>query len=315
MTEQNNAASAVPAAKSSSSKLTLLVAWIVPIVAVAVAAWLVIRAVPETSASVTLNTPNAEGLSATNTLVKYRGVPIGKVSGVELSEDLEKAILTLELDEGYGTFATEGARYWIVRPRFENANFDSLRTIISGPYVSVLPGSGAAKTEFDALNQPPVDGQDEIAFHITLTSPAPESIRRNTAVSWRGEKIGLVVDKTLHQSGRHVEISIGIFEDAKHLVRTNSVFWNAGGLDVSFGLFSGAEVRADSMQALLQGDIAVATPDEAGNYLTGDEQFPLHAKSEDDWLKWHPDLSLEPTLNQEKSKTKEKTKGQKRDQG
>lgn len=289
----------VPASKSQSSRFTIIAAWIVPIVAVIVAAWLVLRAIPESSATVQLNTPNAEGLSATNTLVKYRGVPIGKVTNVELSDELDTAILTLELDQGYETFAKTGARYWIVRPRFENANFDSLRTIISGPYVSVLPGKGEDKKQFDALSQPPVDGEDEISIQITLTSPSPNAIKRNTAISWRGEKIGLVMDKTLSPSGQTVVVHVGIFKDAAHLIRTNSVFWNAGGLDVNFGLFSGAEVKADSMQALLSGEIAVATPDEAGDYLSGGEEFVLHTKSEDKWHKWRPDLSLDPGTNTE----------------
>ena len=288
----------VAPANISTGKASLIIAWIVPIVAVVIAGWLVWRSIPETSAVVVLRAPSADGLSATNTQVKYRGVPIGIVKSVELTDDLASTLLTLDLDEGYDEFASLGAQYWVVRPEFSSANFESLRTIVSGPYIAAQPGSGESKFEFQVQEHAPVAEDEAIGVRITLIASHLQSIKRNTRISWRGKDIGRVLDTTLDKSGKEVKITAGLAEEYQHLVRQNSVFWNSGGLDVEFGLFSGAEVRAESMQALLQGDISVATPNEADVHLEGGEVFTLHSKPKKQWLEWLPDL-LEATLPEE----------------
>jgi paraquat-inducible protein B len=45
-------------------------------------------------------------------------------------------------------------------------------------------------------------------------------------------------------------------------VRENPVFWNASGVGVHFGLFSGAEIHTESLKSILAGGIAFATPDD-----------------------------------------------------
>lgn len=278
MSENQN--ETVVAANVSTSKASLVFAWIVPIIAALIAGWLVWRSIPETSAIVTLTAPKADGLSATNTQVKYRGVPIGIVTQIVLEDDLGATRLTIELDEGYEEFAKAGAQYWIVRPEFSTGNLESLRTIVSGPYIAAQPGDGNIETEFDVLPHPPVSAEESIGARITLLLPHLQSIKRSTRISWRGKAIGQVLDTRLNQNGQQVHITVGLAQEYLHLVRKNSVFWNSGGLDVEFGLFSGAEVRAESMQALLQGDISVATPEEPGAHLEGGEVFTLYPKPE-----------------------------------
>ncbi len=79
-------------------------------------------------------------------------------------------------------------------------------------------------------------------------------------------------------------------------MRENSVFWNASGIDVHFGLFSGAEIHTESLKSILGGGIAFATPDnkDMGKPAKPNARFPLHPKVKDQWLKWKPKIRLEP---------------------
>ncbi|MFN3235871.1 MAG: MlaD family protein [Pseudomonadales bacterium] len=293
----------IASAVASTSKAGLIMAWTVPLVAVVIAGWLVWRSIPESSAIVTVRAASAEGLSPTHTQVKYRGVPIGIVSDIALDNDLDSTLLTLELDEGFAAFAQQGAQYWIVRPEFSTANFESLRTIVSGPYIAAHPGSGAAKLEFEVLEHSPAAKEDAIGMQITLITSHLRSIKRNTKISWRGKDIGQVLDTTLDSSGQEIAISVGLHKAHQHLLRKNSVFWNSGGLDVEFGLFKGAEVRAESMQALLQGDISAATPEQPGEPLTGGEVFTLQESAKKEWLEWSPNLSPAAVSSEAASQT------------
>jgi paraquat-inducible protein B len=72
-------------------------AWIIPIVAAAVAGWLVWQRMQERGPEVTITFNDGGGLRVGITPVKYRGVTVGEVSGVELSEDLKRVVVRTRL--------------------------------------------------------------------------------------------------------------------------------------------------------------------------------------------------------------------------
>jgi paraquat-inducible protein B len=76
------------------------------------------------------------------------------------------------------------------------------------------------------------------------------------------------------------------------LVRLNSKFWNAGGIDVRLGLFKGAEISAQSAQTLLSGGIEFATPPEPGPLAANNAVFDLNEKPKDEWKNWAPSIPL-----------------------
>jgi paraquat-inducible protein B len=94
----------------------------------------------------------------------------------------------------------------------------------------------------------------------------------------------------------HVLIYVDIEHRFAPLVRENSVFWNAGGINVHFGLFSGAEIHTESLKSILAGDIALSTPDEdhMGQRAQQNTTFTLYPKVKDEWLKWTPKIRLAP---------------------
>jgi paraquat-inducible protein B len=78
------------------------------------------------------------------------------------------------------------------------------------------------------------------------------------------------------------------------LVRTNSRFWNAGGFSFKVSLFGGAELKDTSLESLVTGGVAFATPDGgplAPAALSG-AQFTLASEPNKDWLKWSPKIPI-----------------------
>jgi paraquat-inducible protein B len=58
------------------------------------------------------------------------------------------------------------------------------------------------------------------------------------------------------------------------------------------GLFSGLTVSAASLEAVIRGGIALATPDneKTGAAVRSGHHFPLHDKPKKKWLDWNPDI-------------------------
>jgi paraquat-inducible protein B len=77
------------------------------------------------------------------------------------------------------------------------------------------------------------------------------------------------------------------------LVRLNSKFLNAGGIDIRIGLFKGAQISTQSAQTLLSGGIEFATPQEIGPAAMNGAVFDLNETPKDAWKEWAPVIPLQ----------------------
>lgn len=282
-------------------------AWILPVLALAMTAWLVYTAIPTISASLVVRTENANGIQANSTLVYYRGVAIGIVKRVDLLEDLTGVNLTIDIEDGHQGFARSGAKFWVIRPELDNIGLQGLTTIVSGPEIHALPGSGDLQSEFLMEKQIPLAGVSSDDLEIQLTAALRSGISRGTKVSYRGVNTGVVTGTRLAPDSRAILIAVNIYADFQHLIRKNTVFWNSGGLDIDFSLFSGADIRASSLPSFFAGEISFATPNEPGLLTDPGDFFVLQEDADKDWLNWQPLLekpitatptSTEPEGNQ-----------------
>src|ERR1700757_1943583 len=116
--------------------------WLVPATAVIVGASLVVNAWRTAGPKVTISFQTAQGLAVGKTLVKYRDVTIGHVTGISLSSDHNRVVVTSDLVRSAKDLLTADARFWVVRPRVGIGWVSGLETLISGPYIALEAGGG-----------------------------------------------------------------------------------------------------------------------------------------------------------------------------
>jgi paraquat-inducible protein B len=106
--------------------------------------------------------------------------------------------------------------------------------------------------------------------------------------------VGEVTGYELAKSSDHVRIYINVLPFYVPLLRESTKFWNASGLAVSISPFSGASIRTNSFESLIEGGIAFATPNNAemGAHAREDGIYQLHNKPEPEWLNWKPTIEL-----------------------
>src|SRR5210317_1589136 len=87
-----------------------------------------------------------------------------------------------------------------------------------------------------------------------------------------------------------------IYEPYTSVIREGTKFWNASGIHVSGGVFSGLSMSTESLDSLMTGGIALATPEgsKMGNHVRAGHRFILHEEAENSWAKWSPELSKAP---------------------
>ncbi|MEA3192793.1 MAG: paraquat-inducible protein [Betaproteobacteria bacterium] len=283
----------LPKARIRRRRLFRLV-WVVPVVAVAVAAWLVFQHLRTIGPEITITFSDGAGLRVGQTPVKYRGVAIGEVSRVELAPDHKQVLVHVRLVRSAEPIARDGAIFWIVRPQVGWGNVTGLNTVLSGPEIQVLPGrtDAESKREFKGLESPPV-GLETAGLKIILRAERPMSLRANSPVYYRGVEVGVVQQIDLSPNAASADVHILVFQRYAPLVRGGSAFWNVSGLNLKGSILKGIEVDFESFRALITGGIEFATPPGTARAKPGTVFF-LHEQPKKEWLGWAPPIKIAP---------------------
>jgi paraquat-inducible protein B len=284
----------LPRARMKGASRGISVVWVVPLVAAIVAGYVAFDQIRDLGPKITIAFDDSSGVIAGETPVKYRGVKVGSVTRVTLSEDHKHAKVNVRLQRSAASIAKAGSVFWIARPELGVDNIASgLETVISGPEIRVAPGSGKFKSDFAGLDRAPaaIDGG---GLSIVLRASRISSLRKKSPVTYRGVEVGMVQDIHLSPDATAADIQVLIDRRYAGLVRDDSVFWNQSGVSVSGGLFSGVKIEMSSLQTLAVGGIAFATPRGNGRQAKSGAVFPLHAEPAEAWLAWAPPIPIPP---------------------
>jgi paraquat-inducible protein B len=268
--------------------------WIVPLIAAIVAGWLILEVVRQTGPLISIQFNDGNEIKANQTILRYRGVQVGNVRSIQLSKDAKHVEVQVRLDRSAENLARDGALFWIVRPQVGAGGLHGLETIVSGPYIQVQPGAGKTQKKFIGVEKPPIMNTPEDGLEIIVTAPQLGALNIGSPVYYRGLEVGAVRYFELGQDSTMVNIHILIETNFAPLVRTDSKFWNAGGIDVDLKLF-GINISAESFKALVIGGIAFATPPSPGILASNGSVFPLNKKVDDKWLQWSPSIEITNT--------------------
>ena len=268
------------------------IVWIVPLIAAIVGGWLVFKYVRQLGPVISIQFSDGNEIEANQTTLKYRGVRVGDVLSVKLSNDAQHVEVQARLDKSAENLARDGSVFWIVRPEVGAGGLQGLETIVSGPYIQVEPGGDREQKNFIGAEEPPILKTPEGGLEIILTSPSLGSLTVGAPVYYRGMEVGSVRYFVLGKDSTAVNVHILIETNFAPLVRTDSKFWSAGGIDAHFGLLSGFSMSAESLKALVIGGIAFATPTSPGILATNGSTFPLNENVDKKWLKWSPVIAI-----------------------
>lgn len=284
-----------------SHKGKISLAWAAPFIAILLAGFLVYKSLPGEGVKLTIRAKDGSGIEANSTLITYRGVRVGIVNRVTLDEKLSEVIINAKLEESTKSIAREKTVFWIVRPEISSTEVKGLETIVTGPYITLLPGEGKPKFEFDALPAAPREEKPEEGLNIKLKTPNIGGVKSGTPVLYRNLIIGEVYDYQLADDSSAVIIFVNIKKDYANLIRKNSVFWNSGGFDLKVSLL-GAKINSQSIRGLLTGGISLATPEKPGERVSEGAFFKLQGERKDEWLEWSPKIEIQSGKSDMKSR-------------
>ena len=254
------------------------IVWLIPIVAVLIAAFLGYRWISQTGPTVTLTFLSADGLTAGQTEVRHKAVNLGTVEAINLTPDMSHVRVRVRMRREARPALTDQARFWVVRPRLTPGSISGLETIVSGSYIELDPGekTGAEQYDFTGLETPPAIRSDEPGRTYVVKGNRLGSLSIGSAVFYRDETVGEVLGYDLGKPGDPVTVYAFVRAPYDNFIHEGSYFWNASGVSVQAGS-GGFKLQVQSFQAILSGGIAFDTPPEALRtpVAAGNTEFPL----------------------------------------
>jgi len=229
--------------------------WIVPIVAVVIAIWLAVQARMEKGTEIEISFSNAFDITADQTQIRLKDVPVGKVKSLRLSKDLKSVIVKAEIDRDVSVHLSENTRFWVVTPRISASGVSNLGTLISGVYIVMDPGEkGDYEDEFVGLDEIPSLASDEAGTHYVLQSDTLGSLDIGSPIYYRQIRVGEVTGYRLAENQQHVDVNFFVRAPHDQMVQKRSRFWDVSGFGVSLGA-EGVKAQMASLTSLIAGGI------------------------------------------------------------
>jgi paraquat-inducible protein B len=254
--------------------------WIVPLVAVAIGAWLAWDTLSKEGPTIKISFESGEGLQAGQSQLKYKDIVFGTVKSLELSPDQTHVVVTVATTHQAEPLMTDGTIFWVVKPRLFAGNISGIETLLSGSYIGMLPAEKAGKSQRDFVGRedPPVLGAHVPGRTFLLKSKRIGAVSVGSPIFFRDLAVGEVLGWDIADMAEYVTIHAFVRAPYDSYVHDETRFWNASGVSIKLG-GTGVEVQMESLKALLLGGVAFETP--AAEIHTAetaeDHVFPLFA--------------------------------------
>lgn len=235
---------------------------------------------------------NGQGLLAGETQLRYRGVPVGIVETVTSLED--KVVVTARFEAGKDFLRRKGTLFSVVRPSISLKEVSGLEALVSGVYIECQPSTKGTSltTRFQGVTAQYAQAESIVAsgFEINLRSMST-TLGADSPVRYRGVLVGKIARKVLSADGKTAELVASIESQYAPLVRENSKFWDASGMQLTLG-FLGLKVQSNSLKALGLAGIEFATPEDnaMGAKVKQGHVFELYEAPRKEWLRWAPSI-------------------------
>src|SRR5246127_3439976 len=237
------------------------VIWIVPLVAVAIGAWLAWDTLSKEGPTIKISFESGEGLQAGQSQLKYKDIVFGTVKSLALAPDRTHVIITVATTHEAKPLLTDGTVFWVVKPRLFAGNISGIETLLSGSYIGVLPAAkpGDSRTEFVGLEDPPVLSAHVPGRTFLLKSKRIGAVSVGSPIFYRDLNVGEVLGWDIADMAEYVTIHAFVRAPYDSYVHDQTRFWNASGVSIKLG-GTGIDVQMESLKALLLGGVAFETP-------------------------------------------------------
>jgi paraquat-inducible protein B len=181
--------------------------WAVPLAAVGIVVWLLLRSISARGIDVTVTYNDAAGMQPGDTRVMYHGLQVGKVTSVALASDDWHVIVHLDIDRQLAPKINTGTRFILEGAHPSFSDVSSLRALIAGPTIVMVPGRGKSERRFIGSEGGPRQTLAVSLPYVVSFDGAVGQLKAHAPVTLRGFTVGEVTSIGLSVDPRTGRIS------------------------------------------------------------------------------------------------------------
>lgn len=240
--------------------------WLLPLIAFLIGSLLFFQILQDQGEKITIRFQDGAGISAGKTTIRFQGLQIGLVKKVNFTNAMREIEVTAEINPEAKDILRKDTKFWLVHPSASLAGISGLDALVSGNYISLLPGESDEKEdEFVAETEAPIVPVNDGDLLIKLIADDLGSITVGANVYFRKVPVGTIANYRFTDDQRKVEIDVVINKKYTHLVKQDSHFWNISGLKFNANFNSGISLEMDSLLSVVQGAVAFDSPVDSAN--------------------------------------------------
>lgn len=236
--------------------------WVVPLLAIALASYLIYQQFVERGLLLTLSFPEAKGLVPGKTELRYQGFKVGVVSRLSFNAKTGEFTAHINAMRDVEPLLKENTQFWLVKPTASLLGVSGLDTLLSGNYIAMLPGDGKPQRDFVARHTPPPEPVPEGVFMVELALRNLGSLTDGSPVYYRRVPIGEVHSYRLDKEAGAVVLQLTFDENYADLVKRDSRFKDVSGVKIQAGL-NGVKVDSQGLVSMLSGGLQMDSPDDS----------------------------------------------------
>jgi len=252
------------------------VVWLVPVLALSVSLGVAYSNYVNQGTLIEISFENASGVTADETVIKYRDVIVGRVEKVEFAEGLTEVLVHARIDKTVAPYLDDDAQFWVVRPDVSVRGITGLDTVLGGVYIdgSWDTEADVAQYEFVGLEDPPQTRSGQRGTVISLRARDGSALSQGAPILHKGITVGDLGTPRLSFNGKDVIVDAFIQYPYDQRITSNTRFWDTSGFSLNLGP-TGVSLDVNSIASLIEGGIAFDTVVSGGRPVRDSQIFDL----------------------------------------
>lgn len=201
---------------------------------------------------ITIDFDVAKGIDE-NSAIIYKGIEIGKIVEVSLSNGILKS--KAYVYEDYKYLLTQNTKFFIEEPNISFSGVENLGNIVKGNFVSLVYNKGTFKNNFKAIDKKDID-IGTLDIRLDLYADSLNSISEKSKIYYKNIEIGRVEKYALTSDLKRVKISILIDDKYKDLINDHILFYDMSSKLVEMKTLD-LNINYSGVEPLLNGAIGI----------------------------------------------------------
>ncbi|WP_038174777.1 MULTISPECIES: PqiB family protein [Vibrio] len=203
--------------------------------------------------AIKITLPDDNNVSAAGAPIVYRGIEIGQITDLELSQGRERILASAAIQPAFSDMLTTGSQFILQEAKVSLSGIENLSNLFKGNYLTIAPGDGDRSRHFTAVRQDEYKREQAQTVALRLTADNSYGLEKGASILYRGISVGSITAVALVKDS--VQFDALVDSDYAHLIKSLNRFYVTGSASAEL-TESGLNINVPPAKQLLTGSIS-----------------------------------------------------------